>query len=109
MKRKLSYLENKVKEKQSRGCGKNDQEQYEQHWDEQSSTNKEIVKGKKYTSTSMSKHDSKAEKAVEDQVVKADFLLWQKSLAYSLRIFLDNFSLLLPLQRVLAAWFKIFN
>ena len=45
MKRKLCYLENKVKEKQSRGCGENDQEQYEQ-----SSTNKEIVKGKKYPS-----------------------------------------------------------
>ena len=43
MKRKLSYLENKVKEKQNRGCGENDQEQYEQN-----STNKEIVKGKKY-------------------------------------------------------------
>ena len=69
MKRKLSYLENKVKEKQKRGCGKNDQEQYEQHWDEQSATNKEIVKGKKYTSTSMSKHDSKAEKTVEDHIV----------------------------------------
>ena len=62
MKRKLSYLENKMKEKQNRGCGKNDQEQYEQHWDEQSSTSKEIVKGKKYTSTSTSKQDSKAEK-----------------------------------------------
>ena len=41
--------------------------------------------------------------------LEADFLSWQKSLAYSLRTFLDNFSLLLPLQRVLAAWFKIFN
>ena len=41
--------------------------------------------------------------------VKADFLSWQKSLAYSLRIFPDNFSLLPTLQRVLAAWFKIFN
>ena len=41
--------------------------------------------------------------------LKADFLSWQKSLAYSLWIFLDNFSLLSPLQRVLAAWFKIFN
>ena len=41
--------------------------------------------------------------------VKADFLSWQKSLVYSLRIFVDNFSLLSPLQRVLAAWFKIFN
>ena len=41
--------------------------------------------------------------------VKADFLSWQKSLACSLRIFRDNFSLLSPLQRVLAAWFKIFN
>ena len=41
--------------------------------------------------------------------LKADFLSWQRSLAYSLRIFKDNFSFLLPLQRVLAAWFKIFN
>ena len=41
--------------------------------------------------------------------LKADFLSWQKSLAYSLRIFVDNFSLLSPLQQVLAAWFKIFN
>ena len=39
--------------------------------------------------------------------VKADFLTWQKSLAYSLRIFADNFSLLSLPQRVLAAWFKI--
>ena len=69
MKRKLSYLENKVKENQNGGCGENDQEQYEQHWDEQSSTNKEIVKGKKYPTTSTSKHDSKVEKTVEDQVV----------------------------------------
>ena len=30
--------------------------------------------------------------------LKADFLSWQKSLAYSLRIFVDNFSLLSPLQ-----------
>ena len=28
---------------------------------------------------------------------KADFLSWQKSLSYSLRIFAENFSLLLPL------------
>ena len=41
--------------------------------------------------------------------LKADFLSWQTSLAYSLRIFLDNFSLLSPLHRVLAAWFKVFN
>ena len=41
--------------------------------------------------------------------VKADFLSWQKSLACSLRIFVNNFSLLSPLQRVLVAWFKIFN
>ena len=41
--------------------------------------------------------------------IKADFLSWQKSLAYSLRIFVDNFSLLSTLQRVLAAWLKIFN
>ena len=41
--------------------------------------------------------------------LKADFLSWQKSLAYSLRIFVDNFSLLSPQQRVLAAWLKIFN
>ena len=40
---------------------------------------------------------------------KADFLSWQKSLAYSLRIFADNFSLLSLLQRVLATWLKIFN
>ena len=33
--------------------------------------------------------------------LKADFLSWQKSLAYSLQIFVDNFSLLSPLQRVL--------
>ena len=64
IKRKLSYLQNKVKEQQNRGCGENDQEQYEQ-----SSTNKETVKGKKYPSTSTSKHDSKVEKIVEDQVV----------------------------------------
>ena len=58
MKRKLSYLENKVKQKHNRGCGENDQEQYEQ-----SPTNKkEIVKGKKNPSTSTSKHDSKFEK-----------------------------------------------
>ena len=31
--------------------------------------------------------------------LKVDFLSWQKSLAYSLRIFVDNFSLLSPLQR----------
>ena len=37
-KRKLSYFENKVKEKQNRGCGESDQEQYEQ--------NSKIVKGK---------------------------------------------------------------
>ena len=41
--------------------------------------------------------------------IKTDFLSWQKSLSHSLRIFRDNFSLLSPLQRVLAAWFKIFN
>ena len=41
--------------------------------------------------------------------IKADFLSWQKSLAYSLQLFADNFSLLSPLQRVLVAWFKIFN
>ena len=40
---------------------------------------------------------------------KADFLSLHKSLAYSLRIFVDNFSLLSPLMRVLAAWLKIFN
>ena len=40
---------------------------------------------------------------------KADFLSWQKSLAYSLRIFVNNFSLISTLQRVLAAWLKIFN
>ena len=44
-----------------------------------------------------------------DSLVKAYFLSWQKSLAYSLRIFVDNVSLLSPPQRVLAAWFKIFN
>ena len=53
-----------MKEKQNRGCGENDQEQYEQ-----SSTNKETVKGKKCPSTSTSKYDSKVEKIVEDQVV----------------------------------------
>ena len=42
-------------------------------------------------------------------IIKADFLSWQKSLAYSLRIFVNNFSLLSTLQRVLAAWLKIFN
>ena len=41
--------------------------------------------------------------------LQADFLSWQKSLTYSLRIFVDNFSLLSPLQRVLAARLKIFN
>ena len=41
--------------------------------------------------------------------IKSDFLSWQKSLAYSLRIFVGKLSLLSPLQRVLAAWFKIFN
>ena len=40
---------------------------------------------------------------------KGGFLSWQKSLAYQLRKFADNFSLLLTLQRVLAAWFKIFS
>ena len=49
------------------------------------------------------------EKHPKENGVKADFLSWQKSLAYSLRIFVDNFSFLSPLQRVLAAWFKIFN
>ena len=34
--------------------------------------------------------------------IKADFLSRQKSLAYSLRIFVDNFSLLSPLQRLLS-------
>ena len=34
--------------------------------------------------------------------IKEDFLSWQKSLAYSLRIFVNNFSLLSPLQRVLS-------
>ena len=38
-----------------------------------------------------------------------DFLSWQKSLAYSLRIFPDNFSLLSPPQWLLATWLKIFN
>ena len=64
MKRKLNYLENKVIEKQNRRCDEIDQEQYGR-----SSTNKEIIKGKKYPSTSSSKHDSKIEKTVEDQVV----------------------------------------
>ena len=41
--------------------------------------------------------------------IKADFLSWQKSLAYSRRIFVDSFILLSPLQRVFAAWFKMFN
>ena len=41
--------------------------------------------------------------------LKADFLSLQKLLAYSLRIFVDNFSLLSQLQRALAAWLKIFN
>ena len=45
----------------------------------------------------------------QNMYFKADFLSWQKSLAYSLRIFVDNFPLLSPLQRVLAAWLKIFN
>ena len=44
---------------------------------------------------------------VATPLIKADFLSWQKSLAYSLRIFVDNFSLLSQIQRVLAAWFKI--
>ena len=39
--------------------------------------------------------------------LKADFLSWQKSLAYSLQIFADNFSLLATLQRALAAWLKV--
>ena len=63
-KRKLNYLENKVIEKQNRRCDEIDQEQYGR-----SSTNKEIIKGKKYPSTSTSKHDSKIEKTIEDQVV----------------------------------------
>ena len=41
--------------------------------------------------------------------LKAEILSGQKSLAYSLRIFVDNFSLLSPPQRVLAAWLKIPN
>ena len=64
MKRKLNYLENKVIEKQNRRCDEIDQEQYGRN-----STDKEIIKGKKYPSTSTSKHDSKIEKTVEDQVV----------------------------------------
>ena len=47
--------------------------------------------------------------STEERGVKADFLSWQTSLAYSLRIFIDNFSLLSLLQRVLATWLKIFN
>ena len=38
--------------------------------------------------------------------IKVDFLSWQKSLAYSLQIFVDNFPLLSTLQRVLTAWLK---
>ena len=41
--------------------------------------------------------------------LKADFLSWQKSMACLMRILIDNFSLLSPLQGVFAAWFKIFN
>ena len=41
--------------------------------------------------------------------VKADFLSWQKSLAHSLQIFVDKFSLLSTLQRVLSGWLKMFN
>ena len=41
--------------------------------------------------------------------IKADFLSWQKPLASQLRVLADNFSLLPAPQRVLAAWFKIFN
>ena len=41
--------------------------------------------------------------------VKPDFLSWQKSLAHSLKKFVDNFSLSSPLERVLAAWSKFFN
>ena len=41
--------------------------------------------------------------------LKADFLSWQKPLASPLRVLADNFSLLPAPQRVLAAWFKIFN
>ena len=44
-----------------------------------------------------------------ESVVKADFLSWQKPLANQLRVLADNFSLLPAPQRVLAAWFKIFN
>ena len=39
--------------------------------------------------------------------LKEDFLSWQKSLAYSLRIFVDDFSLLSPLQRVKARFLPI--
>ena len=81
MKRKLSYLENKVKEKQNRGCGENDQEQYEQ-----SSTNKEIVKGKKCPSTYTSKHDSKVEETVEDQAASVgDSIIKRHSLKRAYR------------------------
>ena len=41
--------------------------------------------------------------------VKADFLSWQKPLASQPRVLADNFPLLPAPQRVLAAWFKIFN
>ena len=44
-----------------------------------------------------------------DPPLKVHFLSWQKSLAYSLRIFVGNFFLLSTLQRVLAAWLKKFN
>ena len=59
-----------------------------------------------------------AVKVIKDQIqyrpqsllnLKVHFMSSQKSLAYSLRIFVDNFSLLSPQQRVLAAWLKIFN
>ena len=48
-------------------------------------------------------------KTLWKQGFEGDFLSWQTSLAYSLQIFVDNFSLLSPLQRVLASWLKIFN